>query len=224
MRKLLHRITLTGLLLFGAGPGFADEPELCQPFMTGNVDASLLEIMLSAAENGQLYRIQQDTSRMGFCVQSQLSLIKGEFKDFQGGLVLHPMDDEDGQTMVVIKTDSVDTRGILVRNMFKGKDFFDVERNPEILFVSKGFEWTGRDTAVLKGDLTLRGITRPVTFAVTLTRLENTPDSAAEKVLVKASTIIDRTEFGMKSLTNIVDETVKLCMTVEALKYRPGSV
>lgn len=232
LRKTLSRLVLAGLLLSGGGTAIAAEPitgtgndvDVCKPFQDGRVDASLLETMLTAAENGHLYRIQKATSRMGFCVHSQLSEIEGEFKEFQGGLALQPAVNGKGQAMVVIKTDSVDVKGKMIENLIKGERFFDVENNPEILFVSKGFEWTSPSKALLKGDLTLRGITRPVVFEVTLTALDGTQTDSDEKILVKASTEIDRTAFGMKALSSMVDDTVKLCMSVEARKYKADKV
>ena len=83
--------------------------------------------------------------------------------------------------------------------MVKGENFFDVENNPEILFVSEKLEWTSKDTAELKGKLTMRGTTKPVTFHVSLTPLSSDKISQAEKVLVKATASISRAEFGMKS-------------------------
>ena len=227
------RLALAALLFCIGGITVAAEPinpvndddDICQPFLDGKVDSSLLATMLSAAENGHLYRIQTATSRMGFCVHSQLSEIEGEFKDFKGGLALQAVDNDAGTAMVVIKTGSVDVKGRVIENMIKGESFFDVENNPEILFVSKGFKWIGPDSARLKGDLTMRGITRPVVFEVSLTDLKDgAQNSRTEKILVKATAEIDRTEFGMKALGSMVDDTVRLCMSVEALKYKPGKV
>ena len=230
-KTYLYRLALVGLFLIGTGISVADEAiintgddvDLCEPFLEGRVDGPLIDTMLIAAEQGHLYRIQKSTSRMGFCVQSTLSKIKGEFKDFQGGLALQPVASSDGLAMVVIKTDSVNVKGRLIENMVKGESFFDVDNHPEILFVSKSFEWTGEDRAVLKGDLTLRGITRPVVFDVTLTSIDGTWTDKAEKILVKATTSIERTAFGMKALSSMVDDTVTLCMSVEALKYKPDN-
>jgi len=234
MRTRFYRLAMAGLL-FSTGPlAVAAEPistddhdgdvSLCAPFQDGKVDASLLATMLSAAENGHLYRIQTSTSKMGFCVHSQVSEIEGQFKDFKGGLALEPVTSGDGQAMVVINADSLDVDGKLIESLLKGESFFDVENNPEILFVSKGFKWTSPRSAELRGELTLRGTTRPVVFKVTLTSLDGAPASDAEKILVKAATEIDRTAFGMDALSSLVDSKVKLCMTVEALKYKPDSV
>jgi polyisoprenoid-binding protein YceI len=197
----------------------AEDADICAPFMDGKVDESLLEAMLSAANDGHLYRIQQSSSRVGFCVDTRLARIEGDFRHFQGGMALTAGDSTDGQTMVLIRADSLDTEGAIIKKMLKSEDFFDVEHYPEVLFISNGFKWTGPKTAVLKGDLTIRGITRPVTFNVTLTAVDANKVDKAQKILVKATTTIDRSEFGMKKLATMVNNNVQLCMSVEAVKY-----
>jgi polyisoprenoid-binding protein YceI len=219
MSKFIKGIVLTAILLTGHGLALAEESDVCSAFQDGKVNSSLLATMLSAAHDGHLYRIQQESSRVGFCVDSKLSRIEGTFKEFQGGMALEPGDKVNGQTMVMIKANSLETEGTIVENMIKGEGFFDVEHHPEVLFVSTGFHWTGTDTAVLKGNLTLRGITKPVIFNVKLTSLDGKRVDQAEKILVKATTTIDRADYGMEKLSKLVDGNVKLCMSVEAMKY-----
>ena len=219
MMKLLKQFVVVATLLSGAVFAQAEEADVCSPFMDGKVDETLLATMLSAAQDGHLYRIQQDSSRVGFCVDSKLSRIEGSFKNFQGGISLAPGANNDGQTMVLIRTDSLETGGSLVQHMIKGENFFDVAHHPEVLFVSNGFKWTGPDTAVLKGKLTLRGITKPVIFNVKLTALDDKQIKRAGRILVKATTSINRADFGMEKLASLVEGNVQLCMSVEALKY-----
>ena len=219
MKKLFKQIVLALTLLTNAAQAQAEEAEVCAPFMDGKVDSSLLADMLSAANDGHLYRIKQESSRVGFCVDSKLSRIKGNFRDFQGGMALDPGDNSNGQTMVLIRTDSLDTKGAVIENVIKGEGFFDVEHYPEVLFVSNEFRWTGPETAVLKGELTMRGITKPVIFSVTLTALDTNQVKQAQKILVKATATIDRADFGMEGLSSLVNSSVQLCMSVEALKY-----
>jgi len=218
-RKFFRYIALTIALLAGTSLALAEETDICSPFRDGKVDESLLATMLSAADDGHLFRIQQESSEVGFCVDSKLSRIEGIFREFKGGMALDLDDNGTGQTVVLIKSDSLDTEGNVIENMIKGESFFDVKHFPEVLFVSSGFRWTGPDTAVLKGDLTLRGITKPVIFNVTLTSLDDNEVKDAEKILVKATTTIDRADFGMKNLSALVNNSVQLCMSVEALKY-----
>ena len=220
MTRLLRQLTLVGMMSLLAMPGYAEDSELCAPFRDGKVDESLLATMLSAAKEGHLYRIDKDTSSVGFCVDSQLARIEGKFNEFQGGMALNPVEEKDGQTLVVIKTASVETKSAFIKSMVKGENFFDVENNPEILFVSKRLDWTSKDTAELKGDLTMRGTTKPVTFHVSLEPLAGATISQAEKVLVKATANLSRADFGMTALTSLISDNVQLCMTVEAMKYQ----
>jgi len=88
--KPLALFVLGWVLLSVGLQGLAGEEELCAPFLHGKVDLSRVEAMRAAAKGGHLYRIQPDTSRVGFCVDSQFSVVKAEFKDFQGGMTLWP--------------------------------------------------------------------------------------------------------------------------------------
>lgn len=220
MTTLLRSLTLLGLILLLPANSFAADGELCAPFMDGKVDDSLLATMLSAAREGHLYRIDKDTSSMGFCVDSQLARIEGEFKEFQGGMTLNPAAKKDGQTLVAIRAASIETKSAFIKSMIKGENFFDVENNPEILFVSEKLEWTSKDTAELKGNLTMRGTTKPVTFHVSLVPLSAKSAGQAERVLVKATAEVSRAQFGMTALTSLISDDVQLCMTVEAMKYQ----
>jgi polyisoprenoid-binding protein YceI len=221
MYMKIRLLSLAAFLFSSTGVVLAEDDDICAPFKDGLVDESLLETMLSAAHDGHLFRIEQSSSRVGFCVDSALKRIKGTFNDFRGGITLDAGANSNGQTMVLIQSGSLDTEGILVRNLLMGENFFDVESHPEILFVSHSFDWTGTDTALLRGDLTLRGVTRPVTFIVTLTPTEK---GNGDVITVEATTAIDRVEFGMDKLENIADNEVQLCISAEARKYESISV
>ena len=121
--------------------------------------------------------------------------------------------------MVMVKTASLDTGGSMIEYLLKSERFFDVENYPEILFVSTGFTWSSDTTGTLKGDLTLHGVTRPVTFEVTVFPVKSKDEKQIGKVLVKAGTIIRRSDFGMDTLSQVVNDNVELCMSVEAVRY-----
>lgn len=199
----------------------SDEKELCAPFQDGKVDASLLSTMLDAARDGYLYRIDDDTSQVGFCVSSKFSEVKGHFHEFSGGIALPPpgATAPASQAMIVINTTSLDTDGSLVENLIKSERFFDVEKYPEILFISRGFEWTGKDTATIAGDLTVHGVTKQVVFEVTLTPVKDAAGSVTGRMVVKATTTIHRSQFGMDNLSKLVSDSVNLCMSVEVVRY-----
>jgi polyisoprenoid-binding protein YceI len=58
-----------------------------------------------------------------------------------------------------------------------------------------------------------------VIFNVTLTAVDADKVDKAQKILIKATTTIDRAGFGMKKLTSMVNNDVQLCMSIEAVKY-----
>jgi polyisoprenoid-binding protein YceI len=210
---------LLGLIL-GIGVSMsahANDEELCAPFKESQIDETLLTMMLQAANEGHLYRIKPGTSKMGFCVNSPLGKVEADFKNFKGGLALKDAKQQ-GTAMVKIEVDSLETDSALIESMLKSESFFDTEQYPDILFVSTGFEWISDKKAVLKGDLTMHGITKPVAFYVDINKASSEPGE--EILTIKATTTIQRSEFGMYTLSPIVDDRVSLCMTIDAYKHR----
>jgi polyisoprenoid-binding protein YceI len=218
--KVLLSRCLIALLLACATAGGAQQELPCAPFRDGRVDPKLVAIMLAAAEHGHLYRIDPANSRIGFCVDSHFMRIEGYFSKFQGGMALHPYEDTAEQMMVLVYTDSLTTRPAFVENMLKGESFFDTRKHPDILFFSTGFNWSTRTTAVITGELTLHGVTRPVDFNVTFAAQGNHAADSSERIRVNASTTISRSQFGMDALWPVVDDTVELCLGIDAVQYR----
>lgn len=196
---------------------YAGSDELCAPFENAEIDESLLSMMLQAARDGDLYRIKPGSSKMGFCVDSPLGKVEAEFRDFKGGLALKDVK-QHGTALVTINVDSLETDSIVIQSMLKSESFFDTEQYPEILFVSTGMEWISDKKAVLKGDLTLHGVTKPVAFYVDLQKVKSA--QGEEMLAVKATTTIQRSEFGMYTLSPVVNDRVSLCMMIDAYRYK----
>lgn len=210
-----------GFLLVAGSVSASAETDVCAPFKDSVVDASVMSRMLAAADQGHLYRIKPSTSRVGFCIDSPIGTIQGQFKEFIGGLTfLHDSDAPDEQALVKVNTASLETDGVFVERMLKGKKFFDVENYPEILFVSTGFRWVSETEAVLLGKLTMHGVTKDVGFHVELVQKpDGNSESGEESILVRATTLIRRSEFGLTALSPMVSDSVNLCMSVEAVKH-----
>jgi polyisoprenoid-binding protein YceI len=209
-----------GLLLSIISTSTFAEGDVCAPFKDGAVAESIISKMLAAADNGHLYRIEPATSKVGFCVNSPVGLVEGEFKDFSGGLTfLRENIAKDEHALVKVNTASLETKGMFIESMLKGKKFFDVENFPEMLFVSTDFQWLSKTEAVLIGDLTMHGVTKRIGFHVELIKQDDI-DSHQQRILVKATTLIRRSEFGLNALSPMVSDAVNLCMSVDAVKYR----
>ena len=222
-RKFFNGTFLAGMLLVNALSGVAVAASAagksCSLFENGKIEKSVLATLLKAAKNGHMYRVQTSTSQIRFCVDSKIKNVEGSFKDVQGGIALNQKQTDSEQAVIVINTRSLETGNLLVKNVIKGKDFFDVEKYPEILFVSTGVEWTSPTKAVLKGKLTLHGVTKTVRFDVELTGAGGKAAQNEEIILVRATTTIKRSDFGMGNFSGMVNDAVKLCMSVKAKKY-----
>ncbi len=222
-RKLINGTFLAGMLLVNALSGAAVAAsaanESCSLFENGKIEKSVLATLLNAAKNGHMYRVQTSTSEIRFCVDSKIKNVEGSFKDVQGGIALDQQQANSEQAVIVINTQSLETGSSLVKNVIKGEDFFDVEKYPEILFVSTGVEWTSPTKAVLKGKLTLHGVTKSVRFDVELTGAGGKAPQNEENIMVRATTTIKRSDYGMGNFSGMVNDAVKLCMSVKAKKY-----
>jgi polyisoprenoid-binding protein YceI len=217
----IKKFILLSILLSAASmPAFAEiadapDGDLCAPFKDSSIDQSMVALMLKAATDGDLYRVKPGTSKMGFCINSPVGVVEAEFHNFQGGLALNDFM-EQGTSLIHIDVDSLETDSGMVEMMLKSESFLDSEQFPEITFVSTGIEWIEGEKGVLKGNLTMHGVTKPVAFYVDLKKSE----TGDETVTVKATTTIQRSEFGMYTLSPMVDDRVSLCMTIDAYKYQ----
>jgi polyisoprenoid-binding protein YceI len=220
IRKFFLCAAIAAIALSGQATAWAaDEEELCAPFKNSRVDQSLVAMMLAAAEQGGLYRIQSSTSSVGFCAQSAVGRIEAQFTAFQGGVLLDGNQPRDGKALMRVDVDSLTTQAWLLGDLLKGESFFDADKFPEILFVSTALQWNSPTQGVLQGELTLRGVTRPVEFNIQLVGSGDAPSEQAEKVQVKATATIRASEFGMQSVPKFADDAVDLCMRVEAVRY-----
>jgi polyisoprenoid-binding protein YceI len=209
---------LMGIFMLAVSvPAHAKDDDVCAPFKAADIDQNMLSVMLQAATEGDLYRIKPGSSKMGFCVNSPLGEVKAEFRHFKGGLAL---DDfmQQGASLVRIDVDSLETNSGFIEAMLKSESFFDAEQYPDIIFVSTGIEWMSDHKGVLKGDLTMHGVTKAVAFYIDLKKTET--ESGEETVTVKATTTVQRSEFGMYTLLPAVDDRVSLCMSIDAYKHQ----
>ncbi|WP_373508198.1 YceI family protein [Thiocapsa sp.] len=102
------------------------------------------------------------------------SWLYGRFNDFSGTFTYETEDTSDSKVEVVINTASLDSNHAERDKHLRGKDFLDVDRYPQASFKSTAYKETGFNTSVLEGELTLKGITKPVRIEVQ--RIGNGPD------------------------------------------------
>ncbi|MGD8588478.1 MAG: YceI family protein [Chromatiales bacterium] len=100
--------------------------------------------------------IQFKISHLGY------SWILGRFNNFAGHFSYDEDDPADSRVEVVVQTVSIDTNHAERDRHLRGKKFLDVEHYPEARFVSTAYREKPNGEALLEGDLTLHGVTRPI--------------------------------------------------------------
>jgi polyisoprenoid-binding protein YceI len=95
-----------------------------------------------------------------------ISNVRGEFSKLSGTVVLDPADLTRSTVEVSLETDSINTREPQRDEHLRSADFFDVANHPAITFRSKHISAAGSDNFKLSGNLTIRGVTKEVTFDV----------------------------------------------------------
>ncbi|WP_340377787.1 YceI family protein [Streptomyces sp. SS7] len=91
-----------------------------------------------------------------------LSSVRGRFTDFSAAIEIAPDDATKSRVEAVIRADSIDTGNGTRDTHLRSADFLDVEEHPEITYRSTGLTVAGPDRWTVHGDLSLRGVVRPV--------------------------------------------------------------
>jgi polyisoprenoid-binding protein YceI len=152
----------------------------------------------SQAPSPTLWQIDPAHSAAHFSVRHlMISNVRGEFAKVSGNVVLDPSDLTKSTVEVSVDTTTIDTRELQRDEHLRSADFFDVANHPAITFRSKKITPAGSDHFKVAGDLTIRGVTRAVTFEV------EGPTPAVKdpwgnvRAGVSATAKINRKDFGL---------------------------
>lgn len=129
--------------------------------------SSLLFLAFAAQANTN-YKLDPSHSNVGFSVKHlMVSKVRGSFTKFDGTFVFNEKKNEVSKIDVKIDPASVNTNDKKRDEHLASPDFFDVAKNPEMRFqVSKPFTVKPNEPTKVTGDLTMRGVTKPVTLNV----------------------------------------------------------
>lgn len=137
------------------------------------------------------WRIDPAHSEVGFTIRHLMSKVRGNFTAFAGTLRIAD-DLEASEVRVTVDMSSIDTRNADRDKHLRAADIFDVENHPEMTFVSTKL----RETE-LEGDLTIRGVTRPVTLSVEFNGVGEDPWGGT-RAGFSATAMISRKDYGIE--------------------------
>ncbi|GAA3092163.1 YceI family protein [Streptomyces rectiviolaceus] len=173
------------------------------------------------------WTIDRPHSRIGFSVRhAMVTTVRGAFADYDSTLYFDGARPSESRAEIVIRVGSVDT-GVEQRDgHLVGADFFDVRRHPEMAFRSTATVHEGGETFRMAGDLTIRGISRPVELQ--LDYLGSVVDPFGfERAGFDGTTTIDRTDWGLvynqrlETGGSMVSEKVRLQFDISAIRSTP---
>lgn len=156
-------------------------------------------------------------SSVGFEIKYLVGTFRGQFRDFDGKLVVG----EDGRATLEgnARVASVDVKDEQLAGHLQTPDFFDAERFPELAFRADGIDLGGGEIHA-QGEITIRGVTKPVEFAGTITPPSADP-YGRERIGAVLTATVDRTDFGVSWNTPLPngDQALANEVTINAELY-----
>lgn len=201
----IRNYVLAGSLGFVLAVGLAAGPR---------ITTSEAPVVTTALAEGE-YAVDPVHSALVFKIShNNVGTFFGRFNDISGKFSLDAAKPESGSLEFTIKTDSVDTNNDGRETHLKGDVCFNVKQFPESTFKSKTSKKTADGFEVV-GDLTLCGVTKPVTVKITSFKTGNDPRSKKQLAGFEAQFTINRNDFGMTKLGNMLGEEVTIMVGVE---------
>jgi polyisoprenoid-binding protein YceI len=158
------------------------------------------QTMTSATTYQQLtgeYTLDPAHSRIGFVARhAMVTKVRGGFNEFTGTLNIDGDEPAKSSATVTIQVHSIDTRNADRDGHLRSNDFLAMDEFPQITFDSTEIAQTGDTSFEVTGDLTVRGVTRPVTIPLEFEGAAKDP-FGNERIGFEGSTTISRKDFGI---------------------------
>lgn len=185
----------------------------------------LAALTLSTAAHATSWLIDVNHSAVGFSIRHLFAKVPGNFDKFSGSIEFDPANPTAASVKVDIDPASIDTKTQKRDDHLRSSDFFDVAKFPTMSFVStKVTKGEGNKLAV-EGNLTMHGITKPVTLDVNF--LGSGPAFGGQRAGFEATAKINRKDWGInwnKTLDNgtMLGDDVDLNIGIEAYTEPPA--
>lgn len=183
---------------------------------------ALLAVTFASAQT--VWNFDKAHSFVHFTVKHMvISEVEGQFTKFDGEIKTTKNDFSDAKINFTVNINSVSTDNEKRDNHLKSADFFDVAKYPKMTFVSTSIENISDGKYNLKGNLTLHGVTKPITLKMTYDGTIKDPWGNTRAGL-KVSGTINRINFGLKYNSTmeagglLIGEDVNISRKVELIK------
>lgn len=184
---------------------------ISNPLLQSLVGASLLLASAAHAALPTQWQLDNSHTRVGFSVEHLgFSTTMGHFDKVDGTLNYNIKAPNKTTMNFVIDTNSINTAFEARDKHLRSDDFFNVKKYPTMTFKSTKVNFYNPQQAKVDGNLTLLGVTKPVTLNVTIKKIANSPMTKKPVIGFRATGVIDRTEFGMTSFADGITTKVPI--------------
>jgi polyisoprenoid-binding protein YceI len=143
------------------------------------------------------YTLDPTHTRIGFVARhAMVTKVRGSFNEFEGTAHLDGDEPSKSSAKIVVKAHSIDTRNEQRDGHLRTNDFLDPETHPEITFVTTGVEAIDESTYKVSGDLTIKGVTKPISIDFTYEGAAKDPFGNT-RVGFEGSVVINRKDYGI---------------------------
>ena len=175
----------------------------------------------------ETYALDPEHTAISFSIRHFFSRVPGRFGKSEGTITLDPEDLTKGSVEVTIDAASIDTNEPSRDKHLRSDAFFDVEHHPRIVFKSTAVTQPTKGKLKVAGNLTIRGVTKPVTLDVDVLGFGEM--YGAWRGAFEARTHINRQDFGV-SWNDVVEgggvvlgDDVDIVLNIEAIRQKPGA-
>ena len=187
-------------------------------FLVASVAICVGILGVSQALAADTYQIDPVHSSFLFRIKHMgVSYTNGRFNQCSGNFVLDEADPSKDSIEVAVKTASLDTAVEARDKDLKSDKYFDVEKYPEMTFKSKTFKKNGDADFDVTGDLTIHGVTKQVTVKAQFVG-KGKGMRGDERAGWEATFTIDRKDYGMTTMPDMIGSEVTIRVGVEGIK------
>jgi polyisoprenoid-binding protein YceI len=176
---------------------------------------AILALVPSLVQGAETYQVDPIHSTLIFQAKHMgTSNFYGRFNDVSGSFRLDDANPANGAFQVQVKAESIDTGNAKRDQHLKSPDFFNSKQFPLITFKSTQVKKGGDGSYEATGDLTLHGVTRPVSVSVAKTGAGKDP-RGRQIAGVEAKLTLKRSDFGMRFMLEGVSDEVQITVSLE---------
>lgn len=152
-------------------------------------------LLLSNLLVAEIYKISVEDSSIGFENRKAVITVEGKFHQFVGEADFNPETKTLNYVTATIQTESIDTQNKERDEHLRNEDFFETATFPTIIFTSYKIEQTIADEYTAEGQLTIKGITKPVVLTGKLIKIDTL--NGQPSAMFSATGTVNRREFGV---------------------------